>query len=180
MASALISALDNLLILSPLDELSIREWVELTTGQEKLIKFCQELGLLTCAPKEPCTSGHSNWKLAPYSRSLDEFAWRCITCRSTRTIRDGTFFSNSKLTLRQVMDLMFYWSQGLDSHVFINRHCGIKGDATIVDWKNFMRDVCVEYCLKHPATIGGVGHVVEIDESAWTKRKYNRGYFGTC
>jgi hypothetical protein len=175
MASSNIPSFDNLLILSPLDELSNREWVELTSGQEKLINFCQTLGLISWTTKEPCNAGHTNWKLAVYSRSLDEFAWRCIICRSTRTIRDGTFFSNSKLTLRQVMDLMFYWSQGLDSHVFPSRHCGIKGDATLVDWKNFMRDICVEYCLKNPAMIGGVGHVVEIDESAWAKQKYNRG-----
>lgn len=38
-----------------------------------------------------------------------------------------------------------------------------------------MRDGCAEYFLKHPQVIGGVGHIVEIDESAWTKRKYNRG-----
>lgn len=83
-------------------------------------------------------------------------------------------FSHSKLTLQQVMDLMYYWSQGLDSHIPIARHCGITGDATIVDWKNFIRDICVEHCLKYPAMISGVGHIVEIDESAWAKRKYNR------
>lgn len=108
MASALIPSFGNLLILSPLDELSNREWVELTTGQEKSMKFCQTLGLIARKPKEPCNSDHSDWKLAPYSRALDEFTWRCVTCRSTRSIRDGTFFSNSKLILRQVIDFMFY------------------------------------------------------------------------
>ena len=93
-----------------------------------------------------------------------------------KAIRDGTFFSNSKLNLEQIVDLMYYWSQDVDSHVFLERHCQLKSDTTIVDWKNFMRDICVEYRIKHPSNIGGVGHIVEIDESAWTKRKYNRGY----
>ena len=38
-----------------------------------------------------------------------------------------------------------------------------------------MRDICGEYFLRHPAVIGGVGHIVEIDESAWAKCKYNQG-----
>ena len=37
-----------------------------------------------------------------------------------------------------------------------------------------MCDICGEYFLKHLAVIGGVAHVVEIDESAWRKRKYDR------
>lgn len=41
--------------------------------------------------------------------------------------------------------------------------------------EDFLRDICGEYFLRHPAAIGGVGHIVEIDESAWTKRKYNHG-----
>lgn len=161
--------------LPSLDDISNREWVELTTGQEKLIKFCQTLGLLPSIMKEPCSQGHTTWKIGVNSRACDQFSWRCITCRSTRTLRDNTFFSHSKLTLQQVMDLMYYWSQGLDSHIHTARHCGITGDATIVDWKNFIRDICVEHCLKYPAMIGGVGHIVEIDESAWGKRKHNRG-----
>ncbi|CAF4670712.1 unnamed protein product [Rotaria socialis] len=48
-------------------------------------------------------------------------------------------------------------------------------ESTIVDWKNFARDLCGEHFSRHPVVIGGPGHIVEIDESAWTKRKYNRG-----
>ena len=70
---------------------------------------------------------------------------------------------------------MMYWSQGLDSHKFIKRNINILSDKTIVDWKNFIRDLCVGYYIRHPTIIGGVDHVVEIDESAWTKLKYNRG-----
>ncbi|CAF0914656.1 unnamed protein product [Didymodactylos carnosus] len=73
------------------------------------------------------------------------------------------------------MDLMMYWSQRLDSHKFIKRNIQILGDATIADWKNFMRDLCLEYFIRYPIAISGVDHVVEIDESAWTKRKYSRG-----
>jgi hypothetical protein len=33
---------------------------------------------------------------------------------------------------------------------------------------------CVDYCVKNPSMIGGIGHVVEIGENAWAKRKYNQ------
>ncbi|CAF4032329.1 unnamed protein product [Rotaria sordida] len=66
-------------------------------------------------------------------------------------------------------------NQSLDSHKFIRKNVRILDSATIVDWKNFMHDLCGEYFIRLPATIGVVNHVVEIDESVWTKRKYNRG-----
>ena len=47
--------------------------------------------------------------------------------------------------------------------------------ATAVDWYNFVRDICAEYFLAHPAVIGGPGVEVEIDESKFGKSKYNRG-----
>ena len=70
---------------------------------------------------------------------------------------------------------MYFWSQSLDSHKLLRRHCNFASESTVVDWKNFVRDICSEYFLQHPIAIGGVGHIVEIDESAWAKRKYNRG-----
>ncbi len=45
---------------------------------------------------------------------------------------------------------------------------------TIVDWYNFHRDVCMQYFFDHPVQIGGLGKVVEIAESKFGKRTFNR------
>ena len=52
----------------------------------------------------------------------------------------------------------------------------IGGEHTIVDWKQFCRDVCFQYFFNHPEQLGGPGRVVEIDESLFARRKYNRGH----
>ena len=57
----------------------------------------------------------------------------------------------------------------------IRHELQIKGQHTIVDWLQFCRDVPVDYFLNNPVPIGGVGHIVEIDESLFARRKYNRG-----
>ena len=43
--------------------------------------------------------------------------------------------------------------------------------ATAVDWYNFLRDICIQYFIDHPAVIGGPGKEVEIDESKFGKRR---------
>lgn len=48
-------------------------------------------------------------------------------------------------------------------------------EVSAVDWYNFFRDVCGEYFVSNPVTVGGPGMTVEIDESKFGKRKYNRG-----
>ncbi|GBO18782.1 hypothetical protein AVEN_158451-1 [Araneus ventricosus] len=45
---------------------------------------------------------------------------------------------------------------------------------TVTDWMNFCREVCEDECLAFDGKIGGVGKI-EIDESKFGKRKYNRG-----
>ena len=46
-----------------------------------------------------------------------------------------------------------------------------------MDWYNFIRDVCAQYFIDHPAIIGRQGVEVEIDESKFGRRKYNRGKY---
>ncbi|RUS82738.1 hypothetical protein EGW08_009518 [Elysia chlorotica] len=63
------------------------------------------------------------------------------------------------------------------------KHASIKNLAreypmateAIVNWRNYIRDVFAEYFIANPLAIGGPGHVVEIDESAFVKRKCNVG-----
>ena len=46
---------------------------------------------------------------------------------------------------------------------------------TVVDWKMFLRDICAEYLVTNPVRLSGPRVIVEIDESQFTRRKYNHG-----
>lgn len=58
---------------------------------------------------------------------------------------------------------------------FCERELGMNQETT-VDWSAYMREVCANYLLSKPdGMIGGDGMVVEVDESVFTRRKYNVG-----
>ena len=87
------------------------------------------------------------------------------------SIRDGSFFGNgSKLELEKVMDLLYSYSYETASFKNLMRECRIASEAC-VNWRNFVRDIYGEYFIRHPLRIGGPGHVVEIDESAFCVAK---------
>ena len=48
-------------------------------------------------------------------------------------------------------------------------------ERAVSDWMQFFRDIAVEHLARHPRVLGGEGCVVEIDESLFARRKYNRG-----
>ncbi|CAN8008812.1 unnamed protein product [Ixodes pacificus] len=48
------------------------------------------------------------------------------------------------------------------------------GNNVLCDWKNFIREAVADKLASRPP-LGGVGEVVQVDESPfWGKRKYNR------
>ncbi len=52
-------------------------------------------------------------------------------------------------------------------------------EKTVVDWYNFLREECSSKLMRIPMQdklIGGIGEIVEVDESQMIKRKHNRGY----
>ena len=94
------------------------------------------------------------------------------------SIRFGSFFENSHLTIHQIFNLIYYWSSHPTSTLeTILRETEIKGEHTIVDFYNMLRDVCQSFVEKVQSNhkLGGLGSIVEIDESKFYRAKYNRG-----
>ena len=61
------------------------------------------------------------------------YAWRCrnTKCRTWTTLREGTFFSLSKLTIAQMLKLIYLWSHEMATVKNIRRECGINSADTL-------------------------------------------------
>ena len=85
---------------------------------------------------------------------------------------------------------MYYWAPEEDSFRQLSYELKTSSEHTIVDWRNFCRDICAIHYGHNPQKIGdvflcfviteklnclGASHTVEIDESCFAKGKYQRG-----
>jgi hypothetical protein len=94
-------------------------------------------------------------------------------CRKAKSVRSGSFFERSKLSLCDGMLFIHLWSKGY-SEKLINEDFPFSY-PTIVDWSRFCRDLCLYHFENDNQVIGGPGWTVEVDETLAVKRKYNRG-----
>lgn len=108
--------------------------------------------------------------------------WRCTSklCRKEVGFLRDTWFAGTHLSLKEVFQLSYFWSRQTHTQDEIRFDMQIPDETTIsekavVDWKNFFRDVCARYFERHPMKIGGVGSIIEIDETVISKPKYHRG-----
>lgn len=154
------------------DSIKIDEFSSLKNNNIVLIKFLQRVGLL---PKSIICCQVACHNITSNNSKIDNYCFRCLTCRKFHSIRKGTFFKNSKLSLYQILMLSVYYSEGLSNQELLKKQFDIKSNSTIVDWKSFIRDVFINHQILHSNMIGGPGVVVQIDESLMCKRKYGVG-----
>jgi hypothetical protein len=109
------------------------------------------------------------------TNSCDGLIFSCDkrACRRRKSIRTGSFFENSKLSLSDTMLFLHLWSKGYSEKLILDDFLFCK--STVVDWSRFCRDLCVFHFELDDVVIGGPGCIVEIDETMAVKRKYNRG-----
>ena len=69
-----------------------------------------------------------------------------------------------------VVLFMYAWSKELTSMDYCKHELDI-GHISVVDWSNFLREVCAADLLANPVVIGGPGTTVEVDESLFSRRK---------
>lgn len=128
-----------------------------------------------------CTTCNQPAALNRYTQGTDGYRWRCSAHNFTHSVRSGSFFANSRLPIRKIIRFMYLWCHDLpQDFIMFELDMGEDSRHTVVDWANFMRDVCQEHLIRNPQEIGGFNDtgepvIVEIDESLFFHRKYHRG-----
>lgn len=95
------------------------------------------------------------------------------TCRKRKSIRAGSFFEQSRLGLCDSMLFLHLWAKGYQERLIIDDFDFCK--KTVVDWSRFCRELCVYEFESEVDVIGGIGTIVELDETLAVKRKYEQG-----
>ena len=93
----------------------------------------------------------------------DDVSWYCTSCKTTKSIRHGSFFSKSKLTLQKWMIAMLWWSREY-LVIEMSREAEIT-EGTAYEIYQWLCEVCSTNLLGTQIVLGGPGIVVEIDES---------------
>lgn len=145
-------------------------------SKREVVDFCMKKGLI--ASSYECAVCGRGMKLCE-AKNVDGFEWRCDRRVKgekhcvRRSIRRGSWFEESKLSMIDVLIVTYAW---VEKHTNAQiRHLARVNKNTVTDWMNFCREVCMCICVHESSSLGGEGKIVEIDESLFGKRKYNRG-----
>jgi hypothetical protein len=163
------------------EDLIFRDLILLIPTPDTAIQFAAERGLL--ANSSTCQRCNRPRFIRHDAARGDGVIWRCSTCHSAQSIRAGSFFSKSNLSIDKILLFSYGWSRDW-SAADCSREAGGLATEAQTDWGMYFRDVCQEEFNRHPAMIGGYHvdangvmspAVVEIDETLVAKPKYNRG-----
>ena len=115
------------------------------------------------------------WSTDP--NRAEGFSWRCrkrvagIRCRGTPSIRHGSRFQLSNLTLMEL--ILFTYILHRDPAHRTENELGLS-DHTVADWGMFCRETMLEFLEGSSEKIGGPNKTIEIDDSKIGRWKYNR------
>ena len=125
--------------------------------------------------KEPCTYTESRqaWRCKRAITSVVRRKKTKKTCTFETSDRKGTFLVKTRLESWQVLLFTNAWLDKSFSQDHVKTNLEISNN-TAVDWKSFCSEVAAVW-YENQESVGGDQVIVEIDETLFVKRKYNRG-----
>jgi transposase-like protein len=149
---------------------TIQEIGRIMVDEEECIQFLIDNDILTV--DVPCPEcGHA------VSRHGKKLRCKARDCRKAFSLLRGTFFQKSRLPINTIMLISYFLLAGTN-YKTIMICTGVSKD-TICNWGNFFRELLaldIQSLPEIERKIGGEGIVVEVDESKFGKRKYQRGH----
>ena len=138
---------------------------------EDLIDWLRTKQLL--ASSQDCSFCNAAMRQGHRQDVTDGLVWRCPQCKRTKSIREGSFFTKSRLPLKKWLLLLHYWARQFpvkdaaeDAEVNKSTACNIY---------RWLREVCSTNLLQTPIVLGCNGIVVQRDESLFRhKVKVNK------
>lgn len=133
------------------------------------VRFLQQRGIIHA--QRFCDNGH---KMTLSLGVKDR--WRCFfgECRQDKGLRTNNWLIGSRLPLRKVILFIYCWSRKMTSVEFSKDELEI-GQNAVVDWNNYLREVCAWRLEQTNMVIRGPNTTVEIDESLFSRRKNHAG-----
>ena len=107
------------------------------------ISWCRQTGLLR--QNLDCPRCGRDCREVPREGYPEKVAFRCPRkgCQKVMSLRHGSYFSNSKLSIELILRLILLWIKKTPVSKAASELEIRKG--TVVDWYNFNRDVCAQY-----------------------------------
>ena len=117
------------------------------------------------ARSQDCSSCNVPMRQGTRNDVTDGLVWRCPQCKTTKSIRQGSFFSKSRLSLQKWLLLIHFW---VKEYPVKDAASDIEVDKnTAVDVYRWLREVCSTKLLATPIILGGPGVIVQVDESLY-------------
>jgi hypothetical protein len=142
------------------------------------IEFLKDMGLLRRTMQ--CKSCHRDMTWTECTDINDGFVWQWrrrsagTQCKMSTSIRHGSWFQHSKLTLQEIMLFTYDILCHEPANQIEREYCF--SDHTVADWGMFCREAMLVFLEGCKFKIGVPNRTVEIDESKFGKRKYNIGH----
>ena len=130
-------------------------------GTAGIIPYMRTHHLL--AQQQNCSRCGVSMREWPRSDVRDGVSWWCPSCKTRKSIRKGSFFEKSHITLQQWLLLLHFWAREYPV-TKVAEDVGVE-TSTACDVYQWLREVCSTKLLQTPILLGGQNTIVQIDKN---------------